>query len=487
MIPVSNGLRMLDGEVIYRDFYHFITPGADLYYETLFRIFGVRVWLPNVTVLLLSLAQIVLIWFIARKILINVYLPTIIFLVIGFRQFGIDGSHRLFSIVFVLLAVVVLIDKRSMLNLATAGFLCGIATFFVQPRGLLAIAAIFVFLIWEHCKNGLYFRRLFKSVMVISAAFAGTAIVTQSYFLWHAGFENYYFSMVTFLQQNYRADPLNNFSSYFSDIPDLGYYWGNSAPVFAVLTYIKNTFALYFYYLLIPGIYFVFLLYRWRKRDVHTPIVGPKLLLICLIGIFLAAGVSAPTAIRLYQVAIPGLILLVWLCQRGRIFNRFPSAALILLSLVGVTYVVQRQLVTKFYLEMPAGYAAFLYKPTFERYAWIGANTMPGEFLFEPQQPDFYFPFHLKNPTPLFNVRDSEYTPKFQVDAVIRSLDNNRPRLIIWPEIWSKPAGSRIAGDNLGPLWQFVQDNYKLKYVFEAYDGPIQTIHGNTEVWELKH
>lgn len=39
--------RMLDGEMIYRDYDHFTLPGTDVVYAAPFNCFGVRAWIPQ--------------------------------------------------------------------------------------------------------------------------------------------------------------------------------------------------------------------------------------------------------------------------------------------------------------------------------------------------------------------------------------------------------------------------------------------------------
>jgi hypothetical protein len=51
--------RLLHGDRIYLDFFQFTGPGTDLVYLTAFHLFGPRIWVPNVTVLILG---VVLCW-----------------------------------------------------------------------------------------------------------------------------------------------------------------------------------------------------------------------------------------------------------------------------------------------------------------------------------------------------------------------------------------------------------------------------------------
>lgn len=486
LVPVSNAMRIIRGEVIYRDFFHFISPGADLYYAALFRVFGEKIWIVNATILVLTVAQVCLLWFFSKRFLsgLAVYLPSLIFLIAGFRQFSIDGSYRLMGIVFALSAAAVLVEKRSTRNLILAGMFCAMASFFQQPRGVLAVAGICAFLLWENFYDGFDLKRLIRSGVAIVGTFAIFFCLAHVYFLWHAGAENFQYAMIGFIQTSYRADPFNNNTAYLSDLFGLidhvrstGAYFSGSA---------RNAVVSAFYYLLIPYIYIVFIAYLLKKRQVLSADTSLKgLVLLCFIGVFLAIGVSAPTIIRVFHVAIPGLVILVWLCSQSAFLKRLLAPSLAALVAIGIAMSVQRQVSEKDYLDMPAGRAAFLFKPAAEKYRWIAASTSPGETFYEPNHPNFYFPFQLRNPTPLYMARDSEYTPAAQVAAVVKSLESARPRLIIWPKNWTKRPEERNPDDHMEPLWQFVRSNYVLIHTFPKYDDPTHALYGDNEVWQI--
>lgn len=488
MLPVSNAIRLWGGEVMYRDFFHFAPPGADLYYETLFSVFGIRIWILNFTILLLGVSQIWLIWFFSRSVLpgLSAYLPAVIFLVFGFRQFGIDGSYRLFSVIFVLLAVAVLFGKRSYRNLLIAGALCGLASFFVQTRGVVGIAGISVFLLWENWRDGFDLRQLLKSGLYVGSAFVATIAFTQFYFAWQGGFDNYYFSLVTFLRKYYASDPLSNSSAYLGALPRLGKYFELYAPLTALSRYARDLFPALFIYGLIPWVYGALLLVLWRRRSLlSTRLVDERLIFLCIVGLAMALGVSAPSSNRFYQVSIPALVIFVWLLNRWRFTSGLALPGLALLSILGISYAVQRQVIGKDYLDMPAGRAAFLAEPTFEKYKWIGEHTSSGDVFYEAFHPSFYFPFYLKNPTPIYLVRDSEYTPRFQVDSIVTSLEKQPPQYVVWEGQYTKPPDARLPGDNLEPLWQFISTNYERVKEFQE-PGFTLNSDRDIEVWKRR-
>src|SRR5579859_4686035 len=63
------GLQLLHGKEVYRDFFQFTPPGTDLIYRGAFGLFGSRLWVTNLVVLLLGIALCGVCLRIARQIL----------------------------------------------------------------------------------------------------------------------------------------------------------------------------------------------------------------------------------------------------------------------------------------------------------------------------------------------------------------------------------------------------------------------------------
>src|SRR5579864_1713012 len=68
-IYLHHAARMLDGQLIYRDYDHFTLPGTDVLYMALFRVFGVRAWIPQVTLIVVGSSMACLIVSISRRLL----------------------------------------------------------------------------------------------------------------------------------------------------------------------------------------------------------------------------------------------------------------------------------------------------------------------------------------------------------------------------------------------------------------------------------
>src|SRR5271168_755620 len=63
----TKGARVLGGELPYRDFFEFVTPGTELLYALLFRWFGVSLWVPNLTMALLAATATLWVTWCARR------------------------------------------------------------------------------------------------------------------------------------------------------------------------------------------------------------------------------------------------------------------------------------------------------------------------------------------------------------------------------------------------------------------------------------
>lgn len=149
-IYFESAKRMLAGQMVYRDFFEFLTPGTDLAYLALFRTFGVRAWVPNLTLIFLGVSITWLIVATANNVINekDSFLAGLLFLTLAFRFF-LNGTHHWFSVFATMAATAVLMKERSPARICCAGFLCAIAFFFTPARGLLAVLGLGVFLEWE--------------------------------------------------------------------------------------------------------------------------------------------------------------------------------------------------------------------------------------------------------------------------------------------------------------------------------------------------
>src|SRR5580704_7542750 len=63
----TDGARIIAGQMTYRDYFQLVTPGTDLTYAFLFRCFGLRLWIPDMMMVVLAATGVFLMMLAARK------------------------------------------------------------------------------------------------------------------------------------------------------------------------------------------------------------------------------------------------------------------------------------------------------------------------------------------------------------------------------------------------------------------------------------
>src|ERR1700744_4819019 len=119
LLYATNGFRMAAGQLPYRDYFVYLTPGSDIIYALLFRLFEVFLWIPNFVMVVLATISAVLMTRIGQRLMRGwaALLPGLLFA--GFVLYGsLDANHHWFSTVAILAAVLVLIDGNSLLRVA---------------------------------------------------------------------------------------------------------------------------------------------------------------------------------------------------------------------------------------------------------------------------------------------------------------------------------------------------------------------------------
>jgi len=466
-IPLLNAMWMLEGRVIYRDFFQFALPGTELVYFTLLKLLGLRAWIPNATLLFLGISLTWLSITLAEKVMSGwaSVLPALLFLTFGFNS-ARDTGHHWFSVLAVMAAVAVVIEERTPARLIWAGALCGLASFFTQTRGVVAVTGFAVFLLWQRLHKGQSWTTLLKDQTCLLAPFVGTSLATSAYFVWRAGPERFVEDTVIFGIRYYPAYSMaNGLKVYLFSPPDIQHWY--NLPGLGVYLFI---------HLLVPGAYVIFLL-RYR-REVRSRSTTPwdRLMLLNMLGLFLFLGVaSAPSFFRLCTVSLPALILAVWLGASAGKPERFLAGLLWTFALMLVVIEPLRaQQRLRVALNLPAGPTAFSRPVWHEKYKWVRDHTLPSDFFFEGVWSDVYFPLHLRNPAAVPFVTATDYTRPEQVQNVLEALQKHRVKFVLWSLELDTASIDRPAGDHLGPLRAYLRTHYQVVESFEDGD----------QVWE---
>ncbi len=151
---VSGAVRIVHGQVFARDFFEVVGPGT-LYWLALFlKLFGVTFLATRICLFVMSLGTGLAMYFLSRRICSHYQvLPCILLVGTYFGSSWPAISHHVDSNCFALLAVACMIvwqDKRKRVLLFAAGALAGATTCCFQPKGMLLLLALLVWLWMQH-------------------------------------------------------------------------------------------------------------------------------------------------------------------------------------------------------------------------------------------------------------------------------------------------------------------------------------------------
>lgn len=454
---------MLYGDVLYRDFSQITFPGTELLYFSLFKLFGLRTWIPNVLLVLLGSTLTSLIHSVSRRVLPGkaAFVPPLLFLTLIFHDL-LDATHHWFSITAVAAALAVLIERRTASRLFFAGLFCGLAACFTQTHGFAALAALALFLFLEERQNGsrVLLKPLAKSCALLLAGFFLSVLTITIPFIWKAGPRTFFHYTLSFLASHYDAfGDGNNWHGYMTGLPS---HWNLRRPWHLAGFLLVHG--------IVPLIYLLALLRYFRGRLANPPEIRSRLLLITVLGFFLFLSVAnAPAWNRLYNVCFPALIVLVFFLVTAGKYGRLAVDGLLVGTLVlAIALPVWTQIAPHPRLDLSTGRTAFRDEVEAARYRWLASQVRPSEYFFGGFYPDFYFLLAVKNPTTVPMISPTDYTRPEEITRAVEGLEKHKVRLMLWASIRDLPPNP--SGDHLGPLRAYLRSHYCVVKNFPQYE-----------------
>jgi hypothetical protein len=460
-IYLHNAARMYEGQLIYRDYDYFTLPGTDVLYFVLFKLFGVRAWIPQ---MMLLLAGVVSAWLsikITARLMSGpaVFLPGFLFLTLPFASY-LDATHHLYNVLAAISALALVIKERTATRLAWAGAFWGLGTCFAQSL-VLGPVAFGLFLIWEHYRKKDTWRALLKKESYLLASYVATVAAFNAYFVWQVGLKPFLYYTVTFVAKYFSAYGTNTWRTYMVGHPSV-HEWANwpdliTWPLIHFLT---------------PLVYILFFVRYWREGRLRPEEPWERLMLVNVTGLCLFLSIaSAPAWNRLYTVCLPALIMLVWFLSSP--FKLERSLRRILWTTV-LVLAIARPIVTqtrwKAFLDLPTGRTAFFDPGVYEETKWVLTRTHPSEYFFGDQL--LGFDLRLRNPTRVAFVTPYAFTRPDEVLNVVQALEDHQVRFVGWYHGLDDPTDAQ--GNYLAPLRGYIQSHYHLAGSF-----------GNgTNIWE---
>jgi hypothetical protein len=444
--------RLLHGERVYRDFFQFTPPGTDWVYWSAFRAFGPRIWVTNLLVMALGLAFCPLCWRICRSIMApaRAALATALFLVPVYGKL-LNGTHHWFSVLAVMGAVAVLLEGRSLSRIALAGVLLGVATFFTQTRGPVAALGIAIWLLSQRFRTGESWSRHLKYQALLCAALAVTWFALSGYDLATVGLRQLWYFQVTYVRQ-FKLSGWSPLS--FATVRELlqGSWSELGERVFA--------------YLIVPAVYLGSLWKCWKLVRAGATDNAARVALLISVGIAMFVEVSqSPSWFRVYCVALPAVLLLVWLVGDAGKLARYGLALLwIAVAVLAGHQTRGRHAEASVIVELPAGKAA-MRPAAAEKLQWLAARTQPGQFLLQVGWSGVYLPLAVYNPLFLDDIDTGD------ARGAQMSIDRLEAKHVQYV-LWSQPADS--SRDSVPIFRNLLEKHYRKAWRFSDGD----------EVWQ---
>lgn len=374
----------------------------------------------------------------------------------------LDATHHWFSLLAALSAVWVLMPERSVVRVGIAGALLGLCSFFTQTTGAAGVLAILASFAWEH----LTLRKPWRAILIQDMLLLLTCIVTWSAlstpFIAAAGWRSFWNLQVTYSGKYVVSE--RAFIRY-----------GFVAPATRGAT--PGAVEHVLICLLLLGVYPFVLRSIWRNRKDTSP-PRMQVVLLAMMGLFLLLEVvTRMTWVRLYVVAVPAMILLVWLASRAQRVRAYAVASLwILLVCAAAIQTRARHHRTVIVMNLPAGRAA-LSPEEFEEFSWLAQHTRPGDPFFQGSLVTLYAPLGLHSPVFVDSLWPNDLTRPEYVTLTIEQLEQHRLKYILWiPRFTAPEPSADPAEDHLGPFLDYLRSHYARVHVFSNQD----------EIWERR-
>jgi len=443
---LHNAARMYEGQLIYRDYDYFTLPGMDVLYLSLFKVFGIKAWIPPMLLVLVGMVSMWLSIEIASKVMTGpaIFLPGFLFLTLPYAGY-LDATHHLLNVLAATAALAVAIEKRTMARVAWAGVLWGWGTCFAQSL-ILGPMGFGLFLLWECLRLKEPWSALLKKELCLLASYSATLAFFNAYFLWKVGLKQFFYYTVTFIAKYYSADETSTWKTYMVGHPSF-HGWANWPQL---VTWP-------FLHFLIPLFYILFLV-RYRREKKSSPNEPwERLMLINTTGLTLFLSIaSAPAWNRLYSVSLFALILLVWFLNFPFKLERTLSRVLwVTVAVFAIAHPVISQTRWKGYLNLPVGRTAFFERAGYEETKWVMERTEPSDYFFGDHLVGFNL--RLRNPSRVAFIRPNDFTRPEEIENLVQGLEEHRVRFVSWYPGLDDPVQN---GNHLARLRTYLEGHY---------------------------
>jgi 4-amino-4-deoxy-L-arabinose transferase-like glycosyltransferase len=461
---VDGAVRILHGQVFARDFFEVMGPGTFYILAAMFKLFGATFLAARLWLFVTSLGTFLAIYFLACRVCPRYQLlPPILLVGVYFSTFWPMVNHHVDSNFFALLSVICMVlwkDLRKSGLLLAAGVLCGVTTCILQPKGLLLLLAILVWL-WVQ----LHRRSAWLSAIgLVAAGYVSVVGGTLLYF-WSRG------ALWDLIYMNF-VWPSHNYGT-VNTIPyatGMHQFWSHWAgPIHNPLLSTPVAVVLIVPFLLVAALpALVIALGILRGKDN----LRPEILLYWLCG--WALWLSEIHRLDIAHLT-SGSLLFVILCihflvaYRGKIADWF----LQILAISAGALVTVNLLIVLSAQSVPIRVGAVgMFKPD-PAIAFLDTHAAAGSEIFAyPTCPMYYFLSGTTNPT-RYSLLLYNYNTPSQFQDTIRVLDQHRVKYVIWDTTVESKAAPYFSAAMYRPAGGLLMEPYLEAHyrIVKDFDG----------------
>ncbi|MCL4478544.1 MAG: glycosyltransferase family 39 protein [Deltaproteobacteria bacterium] len=210
--------RVLDGQILYKDFFQFYPPGDFYLLAFVFKLFGYSFIIARETAVVIDSLINTLLFYLSYKAIKSWYaiLSPLFFLILGYPNW-MQYSHYWSSMLFLFISLAFFLnylEQNKITYLYLTGIFTGITGLFLQTPAVYAILLILPVLILEKRKEQGFGKKVFLFLMGIGVPL----IIVFGYFVWQGAFFDFIKEQYTMSKVYSETQTFNPIVLYFQHV-----------------------------------------------------------------------------------------------------------------------------------------------------------------------------------------------------------------------------------------------------------------------------
>lgn len=431
---IDAAMRIVQGEVLYRDFFDFLLPGVMYWNALLFRVFGMTPTALSIGVVLVGAALAWVLYLNARRTLHGAWAMLVPFAFVALVYITYSpGNHKWLGLLGGMTGTLFLTMRDGGRRwIVFSGIAHAVAVLCSQDLGAAFVIASVIVLLFD--------ARRWSSLGLYAATVFAVGLAGMSWFFIVAGFDTVIDSVVVFPLTQYST--INTFGTNFE------FYkaWSRAPRSVAHAVLLLGCLAA-----LGRGL-------RWKSATEWEKLMGVTGAVLLLLSLP-RRGLEVSMAAVYFVPLIP--LFIASLRGQGQRLRWFVVAVLVLggaYSLLGT--IARRQWGSEYWCESHRAGKVCTARPL-TGVTFIESMTARGDYAFAfPLEGGTYFLSQTRNPTRQMYLVDAEFSRREQVEEAARDIERHRPRAGVWNELGLMTLDTRTS--TLGPFFARLTRSYEV-------------------------